>query len=623
MLATIMAFQSLELLSIDNNSMEATLDPSMFTLPSLRNLFLSQNLLSVALKTIHAASSSLLENLDLSFNNLKGQIPNSIFELQHLNYLRLHSNNFSGMVDASMFKNLKSLRLLDLSQNKKLMLSESSNFSLPKLEMLLLNSCNISEFPHFLRNQVGLDQLDLSNNKIHGQIPTWIWHESLLYLNLSHNFLTGMQTPIPSNYSSSLAFLDISSNQLEGPFPDLPPGINLLSFSKNKLTGEIPLSICNMSGLAILDLSDNQLRDRVPKCLENTSEVMSLRKNHFHGTLSWNFPKEWSLKTLDMYGNKLEGKVPGSLINCKELEVLDLGDNQINDTFPSWMGNLPNILVLILQANKFHGPINQPLRKGDFPMLHVLDLSSNSFTGNLPNISWVAMMQKSKEKYLYVGNSYFKDRMSITNKGNKMEEIPILTIFNLLDLSNNQFQGQIPEAMGNLKQLQLLNLSRNNLMGQIPSFLAKLSLLESLDLSGNKLRGEIPSQLTNLTFLSFLNLSYNQLVGRIPLGNQFSTFNNESYKGNLGLCGSPLSRQCDDGKKNSSRTAEEGNGSDSVMPIDWKFVIIGYGFGAVVAATINFILFSRWEIYGAWIERVFGGRKARRNRGPRGRRMRG
>ncbi|XP_022717769.1 serine/threonine-protein kinase BRI1-like 1 [Durio zibethinus] len=101
------------------------------------------------------------------------------------------------------------------------------------------------------------------------------------------------------------------------------------------------------------------------------------------------------------------------------------------------------------------------------------------------------------------------------------------------------------KELGELISLQMLNFFHNNFAGPIPPSLGNMVALESLDLSSNKLGGRIPSQLTNLTFLAVLNLSENNLVGPIPHGNQFDTFDNDSYSGNLGLCGLPLSKQCD------------------------------------------------------------------------------
>ncbi|PHT53233.1 hypothetical protein CQW23_07695 [Capsicum baccatum] len=47
-----------------------------------------------------------------------------------------------------------------------------------------------------------------------------------------------------------------------------------------------------------------------------------------------------------------------------------------------------------------------------------------------------------------------------------------------------------------------------------------------------------------MNFLEFLNLSQNLLVGPIPRDLQFKSFENDSYGGNLDLCGLPLKKQC-------------------------------------------------------------------------------
>ncbi|GMN49682.1 hypothetical protein TIFTF001_018838 [Ficus carica] len=75
--------------------------------------------------------------------------------------------------------------------------------------------------------------------------------------------------------------------------------------------------------------------------------------------------------------------------------------------------------------------------------------------------------------------------------------------------------------------------------------------------------------------LGFLNLSNNELTGPIPRGKQYDTFNNDSYSGNLGLCGLPLSKPCN----NHEAQQDEGNdhdGEDNHGMIDWKAVTMGY-----------------------------------------------
>ncbi|GLT60149.1 hypothetical protein SLA2020_329300 [Shorea laevis] len=186
---------------------------------------------------------------------------------------------------------------------------------------------------------------------------------------------------------------------------------------------------------------------------------------------------------------------------------------------------------------------------------------------------------------------YYEDSVKVVVKGLERELVRILNIFTTIDFSSNQFHGPIPEELGELNSLKGLNLSHNNLTDQIPSSLGKLAALESLDFSSNKLEGRIPEQLTNLTFLSVLNLSHNELVGHIPEGKQFSTFSNDSYIGNSGLCGFPLTKNCHEGEEPGAppKFDEE---DDSATLFEWKFALAGYGCGLVLGLSLGYISFT-------------------------------
>ncbi|XP_042483782.1 receptor-like protein 7 [Macadamia integrifolia] len=349
--------------------------------------------------------------------------------------------------------------------------------------------------------------------------------------------------------------------------------------------GEIPKSICKLSGLQVFDASHNSLSGSIPECLGNigTLTVLDVQGNRFHGMPQY-FTNASSLRTLKMNGNILEGQVPKSLANCSSLEVLDLGKNKMFDTFPFWLGKLPMLRVLALHYNRFYGPIKHPPTLDEFPMLQILDLSSNTFTENFPVEyfqSFKAMMFKkgNKSEAQYFGNSYYRDSVTIMNKGLEMELVRILTIYTALDLSNNSFQGEIPKVIGDLTSLVILNMSQNDLVGQIPTSIGNMADLESLDFSRNKLSGQIPWQVANLTFLEFLNLSQNHLEGPIPRGNQLDTFLNTSYIENPRLCGFPLSRKCKDNSDDMPPQGPQGERSTNDSQFDWKFMLMGYGCG--------------------------------------------
>ncbi|MBA0637589.1 hypothetical protein Godav_025086, partial [Gossypium davidsonii] len=159
-----------------------------------------------------------------------------------------------------------------------------------------------------------------------------------------------------------------------------------------------------------------------------------------------------------------------------------------------------------------------------------------------------------------------------------MEFQSLLTSWMVLDFSSNQFLGEIPKILGELHSLIVLNLSHNSLTGPIPSSLSDLSELESLDLSSNKLRGRIPIELTNIEFLEVLNLSQNNLKGPTPQGKQFDTFTNNSYIGNLGLCGLPLSKSCNHNDEDTSDKFDRHDDDDNDDELNWKFsILIGCG----------------------------------------------
>ncbi|OMP04287.1 receptor-like protein 12-like protein [Corchorus olitorius] len=178
-------------------------------------------------------------------------------------------------------------------------------------------------------------------------------------------------------------------------------------------------------------------------------------------------------------------------------------------------------------------------------------------------------------------------------KGQEMELLSIFTMLTTIDLSNNKFQGEIPLVIGELSSLKGLNLSHNNLSGRIPSSMGDLVSLEWLDLSSNKLVGTIPERLVDVTSLSFLNLSENHLHGQIPQGKQFNTFGNDSYQGNMGLCGFPVSKGCSNNNvPPPPNLPEEYDVSESSITFGWKVVAIGYGCGLVFGLAVGYVVFQ-------------------------------
>ncbi|XP_061368545.1 probably inactive leucine-rich repeat receptor-like protein kinase At5g48380 isoform X2 [Gastrolobium bilobum] len=136
-----------------------------------------------------------------------------------------------------------------------------------------------------------------------------------------------------------------------------------------------------------------------------------------------------------------------------------------------------------------------------------------------------------------------------------------------LKLSNMGLKGQFPRSIQNCSSLTGLDLSINRLSQTIPQDISTLlKFVTTLDLSSNDFTGDIPLSLANCTYLNSLKLDQNQLTGHIPaelallqrlksfsvsnnlLTGQVPAFRNgivtaDSYANNSGLCGVPL-EQC-------------------------------------------------------------------------------
>ncbi|KAJ4717605.1 putative Leucine-rich receptor-like kinase family protein [Melia azedarach] len=246
-----------------------------------------------------------------------------------------------------------------------------------------------------------------------------------------------------------------------------------------------------------LDLSYNNLSRNLAQCLGSFSPglfILQLRKNKFSGSIPQTF-FNGSLKMIDLGYNLLQGRIPRSLANCTTLEFLNLGNNQINDIFPSWLGTLPDLRVLILRANNFQCMIGKAKRACGFPKLRVIDLSNNEFVGKLPSnffqcLNTMKVVNKSELSYMQgvirnsvsIGSDGFDlydYALTLSNKGLMMAYEKISNILVAIILSGNKFDGEIPTSIANLREVKNLNLSHNSLQGHIPSQLTNITSLES------------------------------------------------------------------------------------------------------------------------------------------------
>ncbi|XP_023752907.1 receptor-like protein 7 [Lactuca sativa] len=572
-------------LYLASNMLNGTLPSFLFTLPFLENILLGDNMFSGGLPSEFFKCRSL-KRLSLWSNQFDGEMNKgstlpSFIELMNLNHLDLSWNNFKGLWELeTMLSSLPNLQALYLSNSGLSVVTDNSTIYInPNFHTLNLACSKLNVFPKSLQAMKNLRGLDLSGNNIGGDIPDWageIGGNGLIYLDLSNNSITGL----PQFHSDRLMQLYLQSNKIQGPFPP---------------------SICNMSTLEYLDISDNRFDGVIPQCIENivfSLRMIDLGNNLFHGTIPNVCVEYGELEGIVLKGNQFEGEVPTSLSKCQHLKVLDIGNNHLNGTFPEWLGYLPWLQVLVLKSNNFHGHIRTSSTINmSFPLLQVLDLSHNGFVGHLPqkyfqyfNAMKDVVRKDPKPEYLNTGGMYYS--IIVVVKGQQLPFPKILVDYTIVNLSGNKFEGQIPNIIGTLNSLIALNLSHNNLNGRIPHALGYLSKIESLDLSWNQFIGEIPRSLADITTLAVLNVSQNHLVGRIPQGTQFNTFEGNSFGGNLGLCGFPLPKQCEHPSSPQFEVDEDEDEDEDESGFTWKVVMLGYGCGTLPGLLIGYVMLS-------------------------------
>ncbi|KAH6788672.1 hypothetical protein C2S51_003678 [Perilla frutescens var. frutescens] len=468
-----------------------------------------------------------LNHLDLSYNHFKGtKIPHFIGFIKQLQHLNLSMASFTGAIPPQL-GNLTNLRTLDLSTH---LLADDTSY----------HNKLIGPIPDMFARLTLLKHLDLSGNMLEGEIPKSLGNLiHLRVLNLHHNHLEGHIDQIfGNNVSYSLENLDLGFNQLSGLMPDLGafPLMKKLYFADNKFTGPVPTSLGQLSNLEVVDLCFNSLQGTISES-EHFIKLHNLKvlDFSFNVFLTMQISPHWKppfqLDIINLGGCNLGPSFPTWIRSQSDLSWLDLSSARISDEVPEWLWGLfpplpkklsnlslhhPSYTYLNLSHNQISGSIP------DLSSYHIdiIDVSCNNISGPIP------LFQPDTFIFQLSQNSFTGSVTSICS-------IPHGSLA-ILDLSNNQLEGELPDCWEKMANLKDLNLANNRFLAEIPHSLGSLHSLVALHLRDNNLSGELPFTLKNCGNLILIDFGGNELTGFIPawIGTNYAYVINLSLSGN-------------------------------------------------------------------------------------------
>ncbi|EYU24275.1 hypothetical protein MIMGU_mgv1a022044mg [Erythranthe guttata] len=472
--------------------------------------------------------------IDMSFSlsPLNLPFPTIIGEFKSLKHLNLSHCAFTGHIFPEFWDFMLNLEVLDLSDNRLSGQLPPIIGQLKHLKQLILDDNNFSgTLPSTIGQLTGLTELSLQSNSFSGNIPDEIGNlNKIESLDISSNFFSG-KLPLRISNLTRLLFFDAKQNRFTG---NLPPEIGnlrtlqILDLSSNSLSGDLPSSIGNLTNLSYLNLASNDFDGGLPLSIGKLANLVYLIAPYsgLKGRIPSQLGNCKNLKILDLSFNSFDGILHDELAGLDSVTSIILTSNRLSGGLPVWTSNWKQIQSLSISNNLFSGPL-PPLDQ--MPLLSVFDADSNMLSGELsaqilcermPYLTSLVLSRNNFSGTIY--NGTFKNCLNLTylilSENNISGQLPAyIGEMNLVnfEISTNKLSGKIPDRLWESKTLMGIILS-DNMLEDIPSELFNCTRLVSLDLGGNRLTGRIPKSISKLKMLDNLVLSYNRITGPIP-----------------------------------------------------------------------------------------------------------
>lgn len=323
--------------NIQKNRSLKKLDLSFLNFPQITSVFADLQRITI-------------KELDLSGNKIETIEPIS---LQYLSTLHIFKINRNKLKTLGGLVRLANLRYLDISYNQ--------------IDKLHIDYVKIfTKMKFFIGHH---NQLVTVTNE---QLSKW---KNLHYLDISHNKLETLNLPNVSR----LETLYISNNKLRSLlFPAGKIALRTIDVNNNKIISMVPFQFSGMTYLHSVNYSYND----ITMIHEQTFKACTPKKIDLSGNkitklrhYGWEYTTELYIRN-----NPLKEIEKQAFYHMFNLEILDLGYNNIKRIIPGTFQHLKNLTTLLLSGNEFgsntdFGSVFNPLVR-----LKHLDLSANALT---------------------------------------------------------------------------------------------------------------------------------------------------------------------------------------------------------------------------------------------------
>ncbi|OJA16312.1 hypothetical protein AZE42_03367 [Rhizopogon vesiculosus] len=479
-----------------------------YTLPKLKHLKADHN----SVHALHLSLSPSLLFLDASHNDI----------------------TFLKLVPAASPQVPHALTLLDVSYAKLSSLDTFDFSQLPSLETLLLDHNELHTLPDSLGELSHLKCLSCCDNKLVSLPSTIGLLQRLETLDAHNNSLT--ELPVSLWNCASLMHINVTSNLL-ATWHD-PPGDNLIAPAPSGITLEISSISSSPSRPSHLSrkpssatLVPNSPGRPLPP-LAYSLERLSIGENRLTDDAIPPFTILKELRVLNLSFNEIQELPSSFLRNLHKLEELYLSGNQLTSIPTEDLVKMTRLSILFLNGNKFQ---TLPAELGKIPSLTIIDAGSNLLRYNIHNweFDWnwnfncnLKYLNLSGNKKLDLKQNHDGKRV-VDEHGRVLSDFSQLSQLRVLGLMDvmTTFLPNIPEETDE-RRVRTSQTEVNGMSYGIADAIARNGYLTTLDLVVPEFGGKKDEALFAMFGLSQASLG-NNVLSKYLQDNFASFFNDQ------------------------------------------------------------------------------------------------